>query len=207
MSRPDPRCFAADSSGAAAVEFGLIGGFFILLLFGVIDFGSALFQYNEASKAVQLGARLASVSDPVSSDLATFDGTSIGGEPGQPMPYYERRCSGATRTCSGGGRFDPGALQSIVYGRGNTECPSTPQSFPPMCRIFPRIRPENVAVDYVHSGIGLAGIQGIRPSPTITVRLVGLNYDFMVLGDLLNLPAISMSGLSATATAEDLQGR
>src|SRR3954454_25353542 len=166
MSRPDPRCFAADSSGAAAVEFGLIGGFFILLLFGVIDFGSALFQYNEASKAVQLGARLASVSDPGSSGLATLDGTSSGGEPGQPMPYYERRCSGATRTCSGGGRFDPGALQSIVFGRGNTECPSTPQSFPPMCRIFPRIRPENVAVDYVHSGIGLAGIQGIRPSPT-----------------------------------------
>jgi len=59
----------------------------------------------------------------------------------------------------------------------------------------------------VHTGLGLAGISGIRPTPTITLRLVDLNYEFMVLGALLGLPDIPMSGLSATATGEDLSGR
>jgi Flp pilus assembly pilin Flp len=200
--------FAGDERGAAAVELGLVGGFFIMLLLGAIDFGNALWQYNQASKAIQLGVRLASVSDPVSSDLATFDGTSAGAQPGDPMPYFERHCSGATSPprCTGG-TFDAGALQSIVYGRGNTSCPATTGNHTAMCQIFPRIRPENIEVDYVQSGIGLAGISGIRPTPTITLRLVNLNYEFMLLGDLLGLPDIPMGGLLATATAEDLSGR
>lgn len=200
------RAFARSRDGAAAVEFGLLGGFFILLVIAAMDFGFALFQFNQASKAVQLGARLAAVTDPVSADLASFDGTSAGAVPGGPMPYFERRCSGATRSCAGG-TFDPGALQSIVYGRGQTACPSVTGNYPGMCRIFARIRPENVAVDYVHTGIGVAGIPGLRPTPTITVRLVGLNYEFIVLGSLLGLPNIPMGGLNATATGEDLAGR
>ena len=206
VRRPGLRAFAHDKDGVAAVEFGLVGGLFMLLLMSVIDFGFALVQYNNAAKALQLGVRLASVTDPVSKDLATFDGTSLGADPGAPMPYFERRCSGATKTCTNG-TFDLGALQSIVYGRGNTACPTTPGNSVAMCRIFPRIRPENLAVDYVHTGLGLAGISGIRPTPTITLRLVDLNYEFMVLGALLGLPDIPMSGLSATATGEDLSGR
>lgn len=206
VQRPGLRAFARDKDGVAAVEFGLVGGLFMLLLMSVIDFGYALVQYNNAAKALQLGVRLASVTDPVSMDLATFDGTSLGADPGAPMPYFERRCSGATKTCTNG-TFDLGALQSIVYGRGNTACPTTPGNYVAMCRIFPRIRPEHLAVDYVHTGLGLAGIGGIRPTPTITLRLVDLNYEFMVLGALLGLPDIPMSGLSATATGEDLSGR
>jgi len=195
-----------DESGVAAVEFGLLGGFFILLLLAAMDFGVALWQHNRAAKAVQLGARLAAVSDPVSKDLATFDGTQVGAQPGDPMPYFERRCNGSMRTCTGGS-FDLGALQTIVYGRGNTSCPTTPQSYPAMCQILPQVTPANIAIDYVHSGIGLAGISGIRPIPTITMRLIGLRYDFILLGDLLGLRGIPMTGLMATATGEDLSGR
>jgi Flp pilus assembly pilin Flp len=203
---PRNRSFSGDASGAVAVEFGLVGGLFIVMLLAAMDFGYALFQYNQASKAVQLGARLAAVTDPVSADLASFDGTQAGAEPGAPMPYFERRCSGATASCTDG-RFDAGALQSLVYGRGNTACPQSSGNYPAMCRIFPRLRPAHIAVDYVHSGLGIAGVSGIRPRPTITVRLIGLNYEFMVLGALLNLPDIPMRGLLATATGEDLSGR
>jgi Flp pilus assembly pilin Flp len=206
LAREERRSFATNEDGAAAVEFGLLGGFVIMLLLAAMDFGFALFQHNQASKAVQLGARLAAVTDPVSSDLATFDGTSAGAEPGAPMPYFERRCRGATETCTNG-TFDRGALHSIVYGRGNTACPATAGNYPAMCRVFPRIRPENLEVDYVHSGIGIAGVPGIRPTPTITVRVVDLNYRFMVLGSLLGLSDVPMAGLLATATGEDLAGR
>lgn len=199
------RSLLQDDSGGAAVEFGLVGGTFILILMGILDFGSAYWQWNQATKALQLGVRLAAVSDPVSSDLKTFDGTSLGAEPGDPMPAFRRLCSGAQATCSNG-TYDAGAMNTIVYGRGNSSCPTGTQSFPPMCQIFPRIGPKNVTVEYVQTGLGFAGRPG-GPVPTIIVRLAGLNYDFAVLNGLLGLPSIPMSGLSASATAEDLSGR
>jgi Flp pilus assembly pilin Flp len=196
--------FVRDESGGTAVEFSLVGTLFILLLLAVMDFGIAFWQWNQATKAVQLGVRLASVSNPVSSDLKTLDGTTLGAEPGDPMPYFKRVCSGATASCTGG-TYDQTAMNTIVFGRGNTACPTTPQAFPPMCMLFPRVRPQNVIVEYVQTGLGFAGRPG-GPVPTIRLRLTGLTFEFVVLNDLLGLPRIAMDGLSATATAEDMSG-
>jgi len=199
------RSFWRDPSGAAAVEFGLIGMIFITLLFGMVEFGTAYWQWNQAAKALQLGVRLAAVSNPVSSDLSTFTGLSSTVEEGDPMPYFQRICSGKAATCSGGGTYSAAAMRTIVYGRGNTACPKTPQRYPAMCQIFSRITPQNVIVEYTQTGLGFAGRPG-GPLPSITVRLTGIEFDFVVLNNLLGLPKIPMSGLSATATAEDLRG-
>src|SRR3954452_24318869 len=177
--RPSPRrrplrALAADPDGTTSVEFSLIAGVLFALLFGITDFGYAFWQWSSAAKALQLGVRLAAVSDPVSSDLKTMTGLSAGVVDGDPMPYYQRVCSGATSTCTTG-TFDLGALQSIVYGRGNTTCPTQPQAFPPMCQIFPRVRPANVVVEYVHTGLGYAGRPG-GPVPTIKLSFTGLNF-------------------------------
>src|SRR4051794_7800803 len=205
--RPSPRrrplrALAADADGTTSVEFA---GVLFALLFGITDFGYAFWQWSSATKALQLGVRLAAVSDPVSSDLKTMTGLSAGVVDGDPMPYYQRVCSGATSSCTNG-TFDLGALQSIVYGRGNTACPTQPQGFPPMCQIFPRVRPANVVVEYVHTGLGYAGRPG-GPVPTIKLSLTGLNFDFIILNRLIGLPQISMSSLMPTATGEDLSGR
>ena len=198
------RSLWGDPSGAVAVEFGLVASMFIVMLFGLMEFGTAFWQWNQATKALQLGVRLAAVSDPVSSDLKTMTGLSATVEEGDPMPYFQRICSGASRTCSGG-TYDPVAMQTLVYGRGNTSCPTTRQSYPGMCQLFPRILPENIVVEYTHTGLGYAGRPG-GPLPSITVRLTGLEFNFVVLDTMLGLPKISMSGLAATATAEDLSG-
>jgi len=75
-----------------------------------------------------------------------------------------------------------------------------------MCSLFPAIRPQNVVVEYLYTGLGYAGRPG-GPVPTITLRLTDLSYQFVVLNGLLRYTPITMSGLSATATAEDLAGR
>jgi hypothetical protein len=196
---------AEDARGATTVEFGLVSGVLFLILFAITDFGFAFWQWSAASKVLQLGVRLAAVSDPVSSDLKTMTGLSSTVHEGDPMPSYQRTCSGASKSCSGG-TFDQTALNTLVYGRGNLSCPTTMQSFPPMCQTFSRIKPENVAIEYVHTGLGYAGRPG-GPIPTIRLSLTGLSYEFIVLNGLLGLPAISMSGLVATATAEDLSGK
>jgi Flp pilus assembly pilin Flp len=194
-----------DQSGAVAVEFGLIGGIFIVLLMGMIDVGQAFWQFNQATKALHVGVRLAAVSDPISSDLKTMTGISGTVEEGDPMPYFQRVCNGATRSCSGGA-YDAAAMNTIVYGRGNAACPTTPQAYPAMCQIFPRVQPQNVVVEYTQTGLGFAGRPG-GPVPTITVRLTGLDFNFTVLNGMLGLPAIPMGRLSATVSGEDLSGR
>ncbi|HEX8666711.1 MAG TPA: TadE/TadG family type IV pilus assembly protein [Beijerinckiaceae bacterium] len=208
VPRPSPPrlcTFGTDARGATTVEFGIVASVLFTILFGLVDFGYAFWQWSSASKALELGVRLAAVSDPVSSDLKTMTGLSANVQDGDPMPYYQRVCSGASQTCSGG-TFDQTALNTIVYGRGNSSCPATAQSYAPMCRIFSRIKPENVRIEYVHTGLGYAGRPG-GPLPTIVVSLIGLNFDFLILGTFLGLAPIPMSGLTATATAEDLSGR
>jgi Flp pilus assembly pilin Flp len=207
VSRPWPRGRAIwrDDNGAAAVEFGLIASIFIIMLLGIMEFGTAFWQWNQATKALQLGVRLAAVSDPVSSDLKTMTGVSGSVEEGDPMPYFKRVCSGASQSCSDG-TYDPVAMRTLVYGRGNAACPNTSQRYPAMCQLFPRIRPENVIVEYTQTGLGFAGRPG-GPLPTITLRLSGIEFDFVVLDDMLRLPKIAMSGLAASASAEDLSGR
>jgi Flp pilus assembly pilin Flp len=200
---PPILCLWRDPSGAVAVEFGLVGSIFIVMLLGIMEFGSAFWQWNQATKALQLGVRLAAVSDPVSSDLKTMTGVSSTVEEGDPMPYFQRICSGGQ--CSGG-TYSSDAMNTIVYGRGNTACPTTRQRYPAMCQIFPRIRPENVVIEYKQTGLGFAGRPG-GPIPSITIRLTGIEFEFVVLDKMLGLPKIAMSGLAATTTAEDLSGQ
>jgi Flp pilus assembly protein TadG len=209
MSTSEPRSaktgFWSDPDGAVAVEFGLIGSIFLVMLLAMMEFGTAFWQWSEASKALQLGVRLAAVSDPVSSDLTSMTGVSATVEEGDPMPYFKRVCSGATQTCSSG-TYDGSAMRTLVYGRGNSACPTTAQRYAAMCQIFPRIQPQNVIVEYTQTGLGFAGRPG-GPLPSITVRLTGLTFTFVVLDNLLGLAPIPMTGLSATATAEDMSGR
>jgi hypothetical protein len=177
------------------------------LAFALFEFSHAFGQYNAASKALGVGVRRASVSDPVAFDLRTFTGLNPA-EPGDPMPPFERRCSGATRSCTGG-TFDEAAFNTILFGSPTAACPTAPVAVTPMCAVFPRLRPEHVEIDYVQTGLGFAGRPGSAGRaggavPTITVRLTNLTFDFVVLNRLLGLPPLAMGGLSATATGEDL---
>ncbi len=47
--------------GQATVEFAFAGTIFIMIVFGTIDFGRAIFSYSELHNAVREGARVAKV--------------------------------------------------------------------------------------------------------------------------------------------------
>src|ERR671918_2617172 len=54
------------SRGQTLVEFALIIPLFVLLLFGILDFGRAVLAYNSISNAAREGARTAIVNQRVS---------------------------------------------------------------------------------------------------------------------------------------------
>lgn len=193
-----------DQSGAAMVEFTIVVFFFLVLTGGVVEFALGWYQWNSASKALQQGVRLASVSDPVASDLTNMTGLEGSAKPGDPMPSFLRVCNGATQTCSNGGIYSAQAMNTIVYGRGQTTCGTIgPDGFAGMCDIFDRIQPQNVIITYQHTGLGFAGRPG-GPVPTITVELTGLTYNYAFLSGLLGLGPITLPPMRTTAIGEDL---
>lgn len=70
-------------SGLVTVEFALIGAFFFLILFSIIEFGRLLFTWNTLDEVTRRAARLAAVC-PISEqatviDRAIFNGNVISG--------------------------------------------------------------------------------------------------------------------------------
>lgn len=195
--------FLASRNGAALPEFAIAAPLLILLVLATIEMGVLLWSWNSMAKAAQVGARLAAISSPVSSDISTMTGLSGGTLPGGPMPYFIRTCSGATSSCSNGGAFSQAALNWIVRGPDNT-CGGVGSGAPGMCDVFPRIQPTNVQITYEQTGLGFAGRPG-GPVPSITVRLSGLPFNTPVLGFFSGLLNVSMPPFATTVTAEDLK--
>ena len=71
--------------------------------------------------------------------------------------------------------------------------------------IYNKIQPENVVVEYTHVGLGFAGNPlGPDLHPAVTVRLVGMGFEFLTPGLAGLLPIITMPDFAATMTGEDL---
>jgi hypothetical protein len=206
-----PARIARDQQGTTTVEFSIVALLFLLLTFGLVEFGNMFWQYNSAAKAAQLGARLAAVSDPVWSELVNLEST---GTPGSAWEVdYTVTCDGESGDCDGtySGDYDSTAMDCLVYGRSQAAPPCDTACDPAgidadeagMCDRFARIAPENVKVTYSHTGLGFAGRPG-GPVPTITLQLTGLQFEFLALGDLLGLQPVTMPPFTVTMTGEDL---
>ena len=75
-----------------------------------------------------------------------------------------------------------------------------------MCQIFSRIKPENVVVEYVHTGLGYAGRPG-GPIPTIRLQPDRAQLRFPDPERLHGPAGDQHVGPDGDATAEDLSGK
>ncbi|MCT8972704.1 TadE/TadG family type IV pilus assembly protein [Microbaculum marinisediminis] len=203
------RAFLAENEGATMVEMTLVIVLLFLVTLGFVDFGYALYQWNQASKAVQVGARLAAVSNPVATGLAAKV-AELNAEiaPGDPSKSYSVVCNGASPTCIGLGGLDvdAAALNRIVFGADGTCGPPFGTGARGMCDVFQRNPPlgtANVVVEYTYSGLGYAARPG-GPVPTIRVQLQDLNFNFFFLAGLLGLGQMEIPPMTGTITGEDL---
>lgn len=196
-----------DTSGAAFLEFTVFATVFFGILFGIIEITLAFYQWNAGTKAVQLGARLAAVSDPVASDLAMATWDVDGYDPGDVVALadgYTIVCSGVGGGSCSEGVYNADAMNTLVYGRGDSSCGQLKSSeYAGMCDLFWRVTPENVRVTYTYTGLGYAGRPG-GPVPSIKVELVNIPFQFYFLSALLGSETIDIPGLSSTISGEDL---
>jgi hypothetical protein len=200
-----------DQGGAVFAEFAIMLPMIVLIVCGSIDFLYAFYQWNAAAKAVEVGARIAAVSDPVAPGLNQLSNQAVlnGAMPGTPMPGFTVTCRRGSCTCVGAcaglleHSFNRAAFDRIVFGRGRSACGQAgPYYTAGMCDVMPSITPDNVVIVYKQSGLGYAGRPG-GPVPTIELSLVNMHFQFFFLQPLLGLH-IAMPVVTTTMTAEDL---
>ena len=195
------------------VEVTVMMTIMFVFLLGSIEFLFVFYQWNAAAKAVQIGARVAAVSDPVAEGLNRLSMGVVGSlaAPGDAMPFFQITCDGGSGrcicngagTCPAGLAYDSAAMRTIVYGRGSASCSDATSFYDTgMCDVFARITPANVVIVYTQTGLGFAGRPG-GPAPTITVSLKDLPLQFFFLSGLMGFK-LQMPSLTTSITAEDL---
>ena len=183
--------FIRNQGGASAAEFAVILLLLMILTFGVMDMGYALWQWNNAEKAGQFGARLAALSTPLAPGLANYECGTAATTAGQPCSQGGNNFG--IVTCTGTGCTG-------TYGFSQAEAD---RLLARMQRIFPRIQAENLIVEYQDLQLAFDG----RGSPvaSVTVRIVNVNFEFLILNALLGFNPIAMPEFRTTLTTEDLR--
>lgn len=204
--------FLRDEFGGPLVEATVLIPILFVFTLGSVDFLYAFYQWTAASKAMEVGARLAVVSDPVASGLNQIPTQVLSATVllGDPMPDFEVTCASGgcscTRgSCPGMGSYDTTAMSTLVFGRGgSSSCTdATNYYWAGMCDIFPRLTAANVRVVYSQTGLGFAGRRS-GPVPTVTVSLQNLNFQFFFLNGLRGFANMAMPSFATTMTGEAL---
>jgi Flp pilus assembly protein TadG len=189
------------TSGASAAEFALVLPLMLIFLFGIIDVGRFLWQFNQAEKATQMGARYAVVTDPVASGLSTYSFSISGGiAQGTAVPtssFSEATCTNVDcSTCTPGGGF------CSVIGYNATAFANIVAR---MKMMYPTLTASNVRVNYRNVGLGFAGDpDGPDVSALVTVSVTGLT--FRPITCLVFACSITMPDFRAALTLEDASG-
>ena len=201
VKRRSPASFWQDQHGVTLTE-GLISLPLVLLAISAfVEFGYAMSQWNQTVKALQLGARLAAVSEPLTSDFADVFPTDAddplnNGDATPNDAAISSTCGPALANCSD-------ELTRIVMGSDGV-CGVAGDPNPGICDLNWRIQPANLVVTYQRSGLGYWG----RPNgPVLTMRLEvrDITFDLPVLGALLGLNDVVIPAHPVTITTEDLK--
>ena len=185
---------------ASAAEFALVLPLFLLLLFGIVDSGRFMWEYNQAEKATQMGARFAVVTDPVLNGLYTYSFSVSGGIPqGSAVPttsFDTATCDNSTCSCSPGGGFCSATSRNAT---------AFTNLVTRMSYMYPQIAASNVQIQYKNVGLGFAGDpDGPDVSPLVTVSLTGLQFHPITC--LVFACSINMPDFRAGLTLEDATG-
>src|SRR5262249_56353855 len=105
--------FLRDQQGSVLVEVTIMLSITLVLVLGAIDFLLLFYQWNAAAKAVQIGARLAALSDPVASGLNNLSQAVVSASvpPGAAMPHFVVTCDGRAANCTCNGVNACGGLK------------------------------------------------------------------------------------------------
>lgn len=195
------RRFARGDSGVVLVEALLVTPIVLLCLAVSVEMSIAVHQWNQTAKAMQLGARLLAVSDPLVPNFETDMTDDYPSDQGGPPPDVAKSvsCGYGTTAC------DATELARLIQGSDGACNSNYGSSLPGMCDFMPTITGSNILVTYHRSGLGYVG-RPDGPVVTITLEARDIQYNLIMLGALLKTfsGTLSIPALPVTVTSEDL---
>lgn len=203
-ARRAAREFSTDQDGATLVEFALVLTLFLLIFFGLIDFGRLAFHYVTTERAMQVAARVAAVRPPACATVPEFHARPTSLPPG-PAPDYGTSCNAGPSVC-----INPGTITCAGASANTTAA-----------EIWALVRgtlPKSATIanlSFSYSYDSNLGFLGGPYVPVVTVELQSLNFDFISpLGVLVGLTggtadaslgaSITFPSMSVSLPAEDL---
>ena len=175
------RGFARDEGGAVLVEYGIVMALFLLLLFGLIDFGRLGFSYVMAQKATERAVREAVVRTPVCAGVPTLN--ERGPLDGSATMYrFGASCSIGSGLCADPGTFscNAGVQTAASEAIWAEVSPLLPTNATRQNLVFRYEFDENL------------GFLGGPYTPVVTVELTDLDFQFVTpLGALAALAGIT----------------
>lgn len=191
----------SDKAGVVLVEAMISMPIVILVLVAMVEFGTAVFQWNQSVKALQVGARLAAVSSPIvtDADYLTLESDLAGLLEGDPVPNGVRSvsCGAGAATCNTA-NFDR------LYFGSDGRCGSPGTSVPGMCDVAPLLSSDVIKITYRRSGLGYVG-RPFGPVTTITVELHDASFNFLLFGKLIpGLNSLKIPSNPVSITSEDV---
>jgi Flp pilus assembly protein TadG len=201
-----------DSTGASMIEFAIVFPVLALVALGAVDLGYYFYQWNAVGKATHLGARLATVINPVAAGLndltvewskaiysdklglpCSVNGTSTGNCPvNVTVTCVPNSSAGGTCTCA-----PAGGICSVVTGFNNV---AFDQILQEMQRVYPQLTRTDVRISYRSTGLGFVGRPGGLPM-TVGVSVPCRTHRFFFVEGLANLVAPTPTGACAGAPA------
>lgn len=178
------RRLRSDDEGGLLVEYGLVIGLLLFLLFGLIDFARMGYSYVMAQKAAELAVREAVVRQPACSGLpqtnvrGILTGTTDELEFGASCSIDASLCADVgTVSCTAANQT---ATSAMIWARIAPLMPSN-------------ATPENIEFTYKFDpNLGFLGGPYV---PLVTVEIINLDFEFVTpLGALASLAGASDSG-------------
>ena len=160
--------FTSDTAGVVLVEAMISIPILIMILVTMVEFGVATFQWNQSIKALQIGARLASVSSPIVEDadyaaLTSDYGALIDGDP-VPASVVSFSCGAGTDPCN------DTQFKRLYFGSDDDCGAPAAGTVSGMCDAAPFLGQDVIRVTYTRAGLGYVG-RPFGPVTTITVEL------------------------------------
>lgn len=157
-----------DDSGATLVELGIVLPAFLLIFFGLIDFGRLAFHYVTAEKAMQVAARVAAVRPAACAAVPQINARGPV-SPSTIPPRFGTNCSAGTGVC-----HDPGTI-TCSGSSGNATA----------AEIWELLRgalPNDATIanlEFSYAYDSNLGFLGGPYVPVVTVELQNLNFTFV----------------------------
>lgn len=188
------KLFFREERGATMVEMSIIMSLLVATTFAVTDIGFALYQYNSIEKSMQMAVRTAIVTDPVATELGTWDCTNANVPPGTlctnaaASTFGTVTCTGATTSCDGGFSFSTDAA-NVILTKINT--------------INNSITMDKLVFTYKDLRLGYAGRRS--PVATVSISLTDMSFEFLILDAFIGSAGpILMPEFRSTLSTEDL---